>query len=1000
MLRVVRDRCALNADGDGRAVRSLLAACALSMAAGTVSARQDSTPLIDQSTAPAKAPGAPEPRAERPEAARRIVRVFDFEEQASNPFQWPRHWLRAQDGLRSRAESGTEISFKRPGFPSWNLAELDYTSPAFAGTGSVKLPTKGGSTALRLEPGVIPVFPDADYLVTARVRTSGLTEARARVEAVFLDSQLKPIESSRTTSELIVSEGLWSPVEIELRGSADNAAFLGLELSLLQPEQQGGVIPGYRPPPQEYTGAAWFDDVTVAQLPRIELACTVPGGVFVAPEKPELNLEIRDLTGEELTAQVTLIDSRGTVVDRLTREIGAGRAHAPWTPAVPRFGWYRAALGVFNKDALVGKAHADFLWLDADALGTSATRRLTDDRRRFGVMIDPAPVELGAEVENVLRRIGSGSVVLPAWSADLSANKAKDFSRSLALVVDPLLEHGQSVTLVLPRMPEELAAITRLDPDDPWRVLAGDRKVWGPFLEPILERFGQRVQRWQVGGPGDERALLSKTLADDVIGAERALATLVPSPVLCVPWRVDQNLRPEVASPGSGRPRVSALVPREAPPGSIARTVDSWRSGPAGTELEFVFEPSPEDLYGFGPGLVELARRTIEIWAADRAGPRPAGAAPEPQRAPIGAVLLAPWTMDGKSGTQIEPRPELGVWSTLARRLSDRRVVGEFPAGPGLKCFILAPAPGSPEDMPGALVGWNDSAPADAAVLKGYVGRGPVTVVDLFGNVSDAPLDEMAPVRVRAGDAAPGAPEKPSSRRPGIRVPLTPEPVFIEGVDARLVKFLSSVRIDPPLLTPTNDTHEHSIVFDNPWNVPLEVKSFVASPGGYETPDGTRDRRWRITPRAGRAMVQPGEQGRIPITVAFAASEEAGLKEFVLDLEVTADRDYGSIRTTTTVELGLPQIMLELVALHTGADVVVEAHITNRGTHPMDLDLTATAPDQPRIKAPVSQLPAGRQAVRRFPYSKGYELLKGKRVSVAVLEPETGARIVRSVAIE
>ncbi len=990
------------AAGDPRAPRhpgrsAACAALALGLAAGAAPG-QEVAPDAPRITIPGDGDAADEPgTATRPESARRVVRVFDFEERGTNPFEWPRHWMRAQDGIKSRPERGQVVEFDRPGFPAWNLAVLDYDTPAFAGVGSVMLPTSGGSTALRLEPGVIPVFPDADYIVTARVRTQGLSHARARMEAVFLDSRLNPIESSRVASPPADPGGDWSAVEIEMHGTSNGAAFLSLELALLQPEQQGDAIPGYRPPPQDYSGAAWFDEVAVAQLPRIELACRAPGGVFVAPENPTLGLEIRDLTGEELTAQITVIDRHGKVVDRFSREIGAGRASLEWQPGIARFGWYRAALGVFNRDSLVGKAHADFLWLDADPLGTGPSRRLTADRARFGVMVEGDAGGPSSAIEPVLRRVGAGAVVLPAWAADISVDSARDYAGVLGAAVEPLLDHGQTVTLVLPRMPEQLAAITRLDPDDPWRALSGERATWGPFLDPILERFGQRVRRWQVGGASDQRAMSSKSLEADLLGADRALSVLVPAPVLSVPWRVGSELRPELDAPGTGRTRASVLVPHDAPPGSISATIESWRSGPAGAELEFVLEPTLEDVYGGAGGLADLARRAVEAWRAD-ASPV-ADTDSRDRRAGIGVVLRSPWTIGGKSGEQFQPRPELGVWSTLARRLCDRRVVGEFPAGPGLRCFILAAAPGSPDDASGALVAWNESAPDDAAALRAYVGPGPVTIVDLFGNVGPAEQDAVSRPMRRASDDEAGGPKSPS-RQPGIRVPLTPEPVFIEGVDAKLVKFLSSVRIDPPLLKPTNETHEHAIVFSNPWTTPLDVKSFVASPGGYETPDGTRDRRWRITPRAGRAVVQPGEEGRIPLTVAFAASEEAGLKTFDLDLEITADHDYGSIRTSALVELGLPEIMLELAAIRDGRDVVIEARVTNRGSHPMDLDLTATAPDQPRAKAPVSQLPPGREAVRRFPYARSFESMQGRRVSVAVLEPETGARIVRSVMVE
>ncbi|MBZ0171017.1 MAG: hypothetical protein K8E66_01420, partial [Phycisphaerales bacterium] len=96
-------------------------------------------------------------------SAERITRRFDFEERDTNPGKLPRFWIRAQHDPPSRV---------RPGFPLWNQGHLDYDVSA-SGAGSVRLPTRGGSASLLLDPGVVTVFPDADYVVTARVRTEG-----------------------------------------------------------------------------------------------------------------------------------------------------------------------------------------------------------------------------------------------------------------------------------------------------------------------------------------------------------------------------------------------------------------------------------------------------------------------------------------------------------------------------------------------------------------------------------------------------------------------------------------------------------------------------------------------------------------------------------------------------------------------------------------------------------------------------------------------------------
>src|SRR5690606_24149703 len=82
-----------------------------------------------------------------PGKARRIVRIFDFEE-PDNPDPVPRDWFRAQ-------ETPTR---PRPGFPLYNEARFDRTGGRGGGS-AVMIPIKGGSNSLRLMPGVIPVLP-------------------------------------------------------------------------------------------------------------------------------------------------------------------------------------------------------------------------------------------------------------------------------------------------------------------------------------------------------------------------------------------------------------------------------------------------------------------------------------------------------------------------------------------------------------------------------------------------------------------------------------------------------------------------------------------------------------------------------------------------------------------------------------------------------------------------------------------------------------------------
>src|SRR5579862_7766981 len=97
-----------------------------------------------------------QPGVERPDAARRLVHQFTFNDREK--YAVPQYWELAQDG------GGAKHSAPRPGFPVYNGAEHDATV-AYEGSGSVRLFTKGGSTCLRLQSGVVPVFPRTEYIV-------------------------------------------------------------------------------------------------------------------------------------------------------------------------------------------------------------------------------------------------------------------------------------------------------------------------------------------------------------------------------------------------------------------------------------------------------------------------------------------------------------------------------------------------------------------------------------------------------------------------------------------------------------------------------------------------------------------------------------------------------------------------------------------------------------------------------------------------------------------
>ncbi|MCC6677850.1 MAG: hypothetical protein IT436_11950 [Phycisphaerales bacterium] len=917
---------------------------------------------------PELAQSAPQPpAANRPLGAQRIVQRFDFEEYDTNPNPVPRYWVRAQD----------DPEHPRPGFPGWNRAFLDYDT-AFDGKGSLQLPTDGGSTSLLLDPGVIPVFENTDYGVSVRVRTAGLAHASPTLIARFLDRASRPIAESRRS---LSPSDEWRELSVEMVGNHADAAFLQIELVLLQPEQAAVTRPlEFNAWPQDFKGAAWFDELIVTQLPRVELSAAGPGNTLTAPDAPRLVGVVRDLTGEDLTTRIEVRDWRGALIDSSERRIGIGRAAIDWAPTITQPGWYRARLEVRSADRSVGGTSVSFVYLPRATPPVTRAQRdpgFSSDRERFTLTLPDWPAPARPLIADLIARAGAAGGTLPFWPRDLTAAAASDAARELAAGPDPMVEQWQTPTLAITRVPDELAASLQLDPVDVWALFTRDPAAWSPYLEPYLERFGQRIRRWQIGETGDGTALSLPDLAERLDRAESVIGRLTPGPILSIPIRADREIPAElIPALDPRRVGIVAALPTDSPPDAVAAFAERWTQAFPATApdltLALLTPPGQPDSDDAAPPTIALVKHVVEFWRLFD-GPRPARLS-----------LASAWEWTGQRRPQATPRPEVAAWRNLADRLADRRVVGELPAGEGIRCYILAPTPTAPPGRSGALVAWRESGDAPARPIRAFLGEGPITLID--------PVGASRPAEIDTAGADPGV-------QPAVVIPITPEPVFVEGVDAALVRFLASVRIDPEFVICSNEQHEHSIVFENPWPVQMEGRFTIVSPGGA-APTGPRDRSWTFNPRSAPFNIPPGQQARIPISVAFSSATEAGEEQLLIDFELAAARSYGTVRAPARLELGLQNLRMDVRAIPSAPDVSIEATITNTGKEPVTLSLTAFAPGYPRAKASVNELAPGSDVIRKFHYPGGAAKLTGQRIVVGLSDPEAKTHLNKSVTIE
>ncbi|MDX2116276.1 MAG: hypothetical protein SFZ24_11755 [Planctomycetota bacterium] len=881
--------------------------------------------------AAAVAPGVFSSRASaqpaRPDASRRVVQAWDFEDMVSRVEPVPLGWFRAQDIPGTR---------DRPGFPGWNVPILS-TEQASSGQRSVKLPTRGGNTSLMLSGGAVPALPSCDYVVRARVRSEGLTHARASLEAWLLDAELKPIPGSEVSSGPSLSPGVWETLEAPLRGD-ERAAWIQIELRLSQPASLRQPRHDQEVFQQDYSGAAYFDDVVIAQAPRVELAIDGKSNIVSWPEEPALRVMVRDLTGEALTVALRVEDLEGVDVAAMTMPAPPAGRENLWKPDLPAFGWYRVHMAVSSSQGEVGRRTASFVWTPQSEAPD------TQQRHGFGVIAERLAGARRAALPEFLRRTFSGSVTLGVWRPTLAREEVERWNERLIADAEGLLAEAIDITFVLTEMPAELAREKRVDVDDPIPVLLAPDDPWTGYLARVLTSFGERVRRWQLGPTGSNAALFRTGLQQDTDAIRAKLRRMVPRPVITVPWSLER------ASVPPGVDGASMYWPLGMGADEIRAALDA--AGPGnGLERTVVIETPDETLYGRRAAALELARRAISAWAA---GVRR-------------LAIRGPWSDDAPDASTLEPTALAGVWRTLSAALADTKVVGTVNIADGCRVYILDGPRG------GMLAGWNDSATPKAAVIEGWLGPGTLRAMDPFGNVAELSRDDDGLYRIPLGDM----------------------PVFISGVDTHLALFRAGLRFEPGFLAARAQRHEVGLVISNPWPVGVTGRLRLAKPEEWGI--SPRVIPFQLGPGASvrvpiELVLALGEEaGRrhVEAEVELTAERRYPVQRFPMSLEIGLP----------TAEL-LASYRVETLADGAPGDLIVSLLITNLSDQPLTVEAFAHAPGYRGFSAPISALEPGASTTRRFRLEGGAKALAGRSVRVGLKEQDGTGRLNRTLVIE
>ena len=471
--------------------------------------------------------------------AERLAHRFDFEERPlGNVEDLPMHWAKVAG----------------PGLPHYVAGRLT-ADAARGGRYSFRIDLDGGSCAYQYDTHLLPVVVGGHYRATGYCRTTPLAHARGRLTLAVLDAAGTVL--AEASSEPTVGDD-WRPLATEVSADDPRAAVLRFRMELAQPARLGTAGPIAA---EDVRGSAWFDDLLVAQTPRVSIATARPANVFRRGDAGGVSLVVTDPTTDDLTAQLVVSDAAGRQVFQRTDAVHAGADGRVTLPLpVTAAGWYRATV------RLAAPA------VDDAATASLAYVQLADDG--------------GAAPPDRRFAVNTAELSPAAWPATL------DVLPMLAVGRAKLAMDGPGVDAALDGMARRgIAAVGCLPVSD--------------AVAPAVGRQAGHVDRWQIGADATDAFATDPAARATAARVATAAARLAGPFDLSVPCPFGADVPTASA--------VTTWLPSTVPADEVGMLLAGRGKGPRLTSVSI--QPLPSDRPAADRG-ADLAERIVAALGA------------------------------------------------------------------------------------------------------------------------------------------------------------------------------------------------------------------------------------------------------------------------------------------------------------------------------------------------------------------------------------------------
>lgn len=737
------------------------------------------------------------------ESLARIVRSFDFDERKfGNYDSMPMNWRQIVE----------------PGYPRFLEPRID-ESTGHDAPPSFHLALQGGNLGAVYVGREIPIDPRCTYRVVGWVRPRGLNHAGAFISAHYLAEDGSILPNTERRSDVVRDNGeQWVEVSIDLLPSSEHARWISLACRVEKPSIAGETSDSFQPiQHRDARGSAWFDDISVIRMPHVSLELNRPDGIFEKGEAPAASIQLSDIDGSGIRAELTLLDAEGRPVEQ--REIDPstliGTVYKCLFSQLD-YGRYTLRLTLHSDRHKLQSTERSFVVL-ADTPPNSGRAP-----SGFGIVLDGKSMGHPKAMLRWMEVLKPDRVKVPVWRADMNDETVLLGAAQFDHAVRSFHEKGIGLAAVLESPPAGLALQFPKGRRSLFHVLAEDPSLWRPYLAMVVTRYGLWVEHWQLGSdavdPLFDRDLLLRAVRNTV----KEVRPLIGVARFVLPHSSD--------SPIDGQLDRGDLMtfaqPADRPAEQVARQLSEADHG-INKGNWVTLQSLPSDRYERTSRLADFARGLLlaRCHGADT------------------VFTNIPWqSRTTANGVHIEPTEELILFRTICGSLAGYRPVKPLRIGRDVEAWLLADESG----RRGVVAAWARGESPTPTQVRFDFGR-DVESLDLWGNRSTHPRSEG-----------------------GNDLTLTVMPILLNGIDPGIAQLADSLEIDEPSLPPRIETHERIIRLTNTTSSPLRGSIRFIAPTG-----------WNLGASSFPVDVQPGVTATFPIRIRMPANQAAGDFELI-----------------------------------------------------------------------------------------------------------------------